>query len=271
MVLALANAAYALLLPVYLLTPYPFWNVLLRLPYGYLAMKVLDLVVARSNDPPILKDQGKLPTTFRDQLRYAFLLTQQTRYESFNISTTKPVKNPPSIVQHLVIYATILLFNIFLPIPEVKVSFVLISIYTLFELGHSILRPNSISPLFNRPFLSPTLGHFWSRGWHSIILSPLNSLAFDPASKLGGRPASVFAAFTLSGIWHGWAVIPVGGYALAWKVCMVFVMQAAWIMTEYAIWGREKPFVRRVAAWGWSIAWAGWALRSWEGRHEYWL
>jgi hypothetical protein len=22
---------------------------------------------------------------------------------------------------------------------------------------------------------------------------------------------------------------------------------------------------------GWSIAWAGWAMRSWEGRHGYWL
>jgi hypothetical protein len=72
MVLAMANAAYALLIPVYLMTPYPFCNVLLRLPYGYLAMQVLDPVIARRNDPPILKDQGKLPTTFHDHLRYTY-------------------------------------------------------------------------------------------------------------------------------------------------------------------------------------------------------
>jgi hypothetical protein len=110
---------------------------------------------------------------------------------------------PPFMIYHTVIYTILFLFDIFLLISLVKVSFVLVAIDTLSELGHSMLWPTSISPLFNRPFFSPTLGHFWNGGWHFIILSLVNSLAFDPASKLGGRPAGVFAALTLSGIWHG--------------------------------------------------------------------
>jgi hypothetical protein len=81
-------------------------------------------------------------------------------------------------------YTTFVLFNIFLPIPEVKVSFVFLSIYALFELGHSIFRPDSIFLLFNRPFLSTTLGHLWSQGSYSLILSLLNLLAFDRAFRL---------------------------------------------------------------------------------------
>jgi hypothetical protein len=70
------------------------------------------------------------------------------------------------------------------PTPKAEVSFDLISIYTLMEIGHSTLRPDSISLLFSRPFLSTTLGYFRSRGWHSVILSPVNSLASDLMFRL---------------------------------------------------------------------------------------
>jgi hypothetical protein len=93
-------------------------------------------------------------------------------------------RTPPSLVHYLIIYTTLLLFNMFVPIPKAKVSFDLISIYTLIELGHSALRPDSISLLFGRPFLSTTLGHFRSRGWHSIILSLVKSLAIDRMFRL---------------------------------------------------------------------------------------
>jgi hypothetical protein len=107
------------------------------------------------------------------------------------------------VVHHTVIYTTLLLFNTFLLTSDVKVSFVLGSIDTLSELDHFMLWPTSISPLFNRPFLPPTLGHFWNRGWHFIILSLVSSLVFDPASKLGGRPACVrYGMVGLSSRWE---------------------------------------------------------------------
>jgi hypothetical protein len=270
-VLAITNAVYGIVLPLYILTPYPLVNLAIRLPAGYLAMKVLDLAIMRRHDPPVLKDQGKLPTTFLGQLRYAILLTQQTRYESFNIATVQPRKSTTPWTYHLYQYATVILLNIFLPIAEVRVLAVLLAIYTSFEIGHTILRPGSGTPLFNAPFYCPTLGSFWSKGWHSIILSPLMTLAYKPAERFGGRSAGVLAAFALSGIWHGYAAVAVGGYIVAWRIVVVFIMQACGIMAEQVLWGRQRTLLRRICIWAWSLGWSGWALRSFEQRGDYWL
>jgi hypothetical protein len=110
---------------------------------------------------------------------HVFLLTQRSRYRSLSTSICKSRTFPPSAVSHLIIYTTLLLFNMFVPIPQAEVSFDLISTYTLIELGHSTLWPDYISLLFRRPFPSTTLGHFRNRDWHSVIPTPVNSLALD--------------------------------------------------------------------------------------------
>jgi hypothetical protein len=95
---------------------------------------------------------------------------------------------------------------------------------------HYLLLP--ISSLLNRPFLLATLGHFLCRFWHCIILS--TRLRWNPPPSLPAGPLTSSTAFTLSRIWHGWVDTLVGGYALAWELCLVFMMQAVWIMTGEA-------------------------------------
>lgn len=173
---------------------------------------------------------------------------------------------------HVGTYTVVALLNYLLPhLVEVKILAVLLTIVTVFELGHAVLRPSSRTPLFDAPFLAPTLTSFWRRRWHAILLSPLNSLAFEPFSRAGGRAAGVLAAFALSGAWHAWGVLPIGGTALAWKVWLVFAMSGVGCLLEWAIWAKNKTITRRAFAWAWSLGWAGWALRGWDERGKYGL
>jgi hypothetical protein len=240
----------------------------MRLCGGFLAMKVLDVVVARRHAPPILLSQGKLPEDWSGRIRYAALLAQQTRYEDFDISVVSKSRTPPparqQVLHHVLSFIVIPAVYYFVHTAEASLLLVIVSIYAVFEAGHTIIRPGSRTPLFNYPFIQPTLGAFWSKGWHAIILSPLLSLASQPA-------AATLAAFTFSGVWHAYAVMPMGGYALAWRVAAVFVMQGAGCLLEYAVWGRERTIPRRLFIWVWSLAWAGWALRAWKDRAAWGL
>jgi hypothetical protein len=272
--LALANAGYALLVCEVVHTPYAILDVIIRLCFGYCAMKTLDLGVARAYSPPILLAQGKLPVTFAGRLRYAWHLTRETRYESFSISVApppQPASAKPSRPLLAAQYVVVGVLNLALPLPEVRVLGVLLTIYTVFELGHSIIRPDSRAPLFNNPVRAPGLAAFWRKHWHAIILSPLSSLAFEPFGKLAGRGAGVLAAFTISGAWHAWAVLPVGGAKLAVRVFAVFIAQAGWMSVEWAVWGKKETWLKRASAWAWCLAWSGWALRGWDSRAEYGL
>jgi hypothetical protein len=274
--LALSAAAFSLSLPEILPLGknIPF-DVFVRLCYSFLAMKLLDIAVARRHAPPVLQSQGKLPIDWPARIRYALALTQETRYEDFDISVasrSRPLPPPAErTLHHVLCFVVVPALYFFVHTAEVNVLFVLVCIYAVFESGHSILRPGSRTPLFNYPFLQPTLGAFWSKGWHTIILSPLQSIAIEPASALGGRTAGVLAAFAFSGLWHGYAVVPMGGLAYAWKIVAVFVMQGVGCLLEHAIWGRERTALRRIVIWAWSLGWGGWALRAWEDRAAWGL
>jgi hypothetical protein len=244
----------------------------MRLSCGYHAMKVLDLSFARATHPPVLRSLGRGPSTPSERTLYAYRLFKEMRYESFDIATVKPRKNRPNATYYATIYTLIPALHALFPRQaELGILFVLLSIYTIFEGGHAILRPSSQAPLFEEPFLAPTLASFWSRRWHALILSPLSSLCFEPFSKIGGRPAGVLAAFILSGVWHAWAVMPLGKWKLAWRVVVVLVMQALGTMLEWGVWGKRKTWLRRVCACAWMLGWAGWVLRSYDDRARYWL
>jgi hypothetical protein len=268
---AAALAAYALAVPARIRTPHPLLDAGLRLCYGYLAMKALDLGAVRAHRPPVLRAQGRLPRTFAERLRYALHLVRETRYESFDISVAPPPRAPPSWRYHAAQYAGVALLNAIAPLAEARALGVVLAIYTVFELGHRALRPDSRTTLFDRPLAAPGLGAFWRKGWHAILLSPLSSLAFRPFGTVGGRGAGALAAFALSGAWHAWAVVPVGGTKLAGRVFAVFVAQAGWMSVEWALWGKQNTLVKRFAAWAWCLAWAGWALRGFDDRAAYWL
>jgi hypothetical protein len=268
---ATALAAYALSVPVRVRTPYALADGLLRLAAGFLAMKALDLGAVRAYRPPILRAQGRLPRTFAERLRYALHLVRETRYESFDISVAPAPHPPASWKYHLAQYGGTAALYVLFPVAEARVLALILFIYTLFEAGHTILRPDSRTPLFDRPFAAPGLAAFWRKGWHAILLSPLTSLAFEPFGRAGGRAAGVAAAFALSGAWHAWAVVPLGGPKLAVRVFAVFVSQAGWMSVERAVWGKRNTLVKRFAAWSWCLAWAGWALRGFDDRAAYWL
>lgn len=272
------SALFSLAIPYIVPRPYVELEVFVRICAGYLAMKILDLCVARAYRPPkLLSMDGRMPTTPAERLHYTWRLGKETRYESFDISVVRSSSAPPpaqqslNLTYHLATFSLVALLNHFLPVPEVKILVVLLSITTVFSLGHLVLRPSSRVPLFDTPFLAPTLGSFWRWRWHAIILSPLTSLAFDPCSRVSGRIAGVLAAFGLSGLWHAWAVVPMGGYKVAGRVLIVFVMQGVGVLLEAAVWEKRKTMLRRVGVWVWSLGWAGWALRGWNLRGEYGL
>jgi hypothetical protein len=280
--LPLASTALALCLPSLIDFPHELLDTFVRICSGYLAMKTLDLCVARADNPPRLLDPPlELPQGLAGRMRYAWLLMQQTRYESFSISVIRP-RAAVSLKRFTSYYALLGIaagLQQGIPCPETTVLLVLASIETVFEIGHLIIRATSSSRLFDRPFLAPTLTDFWTRRWHAIIRSPLTSLAYKPTQRLiqpyvsskTAKAAGLLAGFTLSGAWHAWAVVPLGGWRLAFRVGMVFVAQAIGSLAEISIWGRKETALRRGSAWIWGLTWASWAVRAWDGRTKYGL
>jgi hypothetical protein len=288
LLLPTATTTLALSLPYCVYIPYAELDVALRICAGYLAMKTMDIAVARHRDPPrLLARKGEdvvgvsdWPRDFFGRLRYACLLFQQTRYEDFTTSIIRPrplVTRESNLLYYIATLTFFPLLAYVAPHPETKVFLVLLSIDTVFTLGHAILRPTSRTLLFDRPFLAPTLTDFWTRRWHDIIRSPLTSLAYAPAENFFkplvprgvARGAGLLAAFALSGAWHAWSVVPLGGNKLAFRVGMVFVGQGLGCILENVIWGRRETYLRRATAWAWGLGWAGWALRGWDNRADY--
>jgi hypothetical protein len=266
------NVGFILALPYLVSFPNTWLEVVLRVGAGFNAMKVTDLCIGRVHNPPILLSQGGLPKSISGRLYHAYRLLKETRYESFNISTVRPRQNTWNLPYHIGVYTIIPLLNYLLPhIAEVKILVVLLTTHTTFEAAHKIIRPSSRTPLFCEPLSAPDLTSFWRHHWHAMILSPVNTLAFDPLSRVAGRSLGVVGAFALSGAWHGWAVIPWDGYTLALKVGMMFVMQGVGCLLEWGIWGRRKTLAKRACAWVWALGWAGWALRGWKDRQQYGL
>ncbi len=275
----------------------PFLQSGLRVLCFFYACELLDLGLTKADKPPtrlISKDklddeserQPAPMQTFRDWTVYSWLLLTEMRYRSFDIAVKQ--KGRPSNVteaaldrkQHLLWTAgppLLLPALVFLlPSHATKCALLLLVIQYGLEGIHTVLHSRCPEPVFFRPFSAASLSDFWSTNWHAGATSFLQSLAYKPTLKLtGSRPAAVLAAFSLTGVWHGWAVAPVSTrpWLLGMQVTALFVGFGVGCLVERWIWGeRQGGSVQRVCVWAYSLIGAGICERTLECSCRYdWL
>lgn len=269
--------AYILTIPIVHPVSEPLLDCLLRVATFFYGCKILDLAVARAHRPPILlaaKDVPKMGLSkWTGKLVYVTYLTTQTRYSAFDIAvnTARFNSRRAAIPQSkLWLYGPCIVIPLTLifPFAELKVLSGLVVIHFGLDMVHRVCHGNTCpNPLFCQPFSAPTLSDFWTLHWHQGAQPFLYNLAYMPASRLVrnlgfgkdlSRAAGVLAAFSLSGIWHGWCAVPLSGQGHAWTVATglwaVFVMQGVGCLAEKLIWGKQQGgWVQRVLVWTYAI------------------
>ncbi|OHE97582.1 hypothetical protein CORC01_07197 [Colletotrichum orchidophilum] len=238
----LVAGAYLMALPLLVPTDDPIANLFLRIPTFFYACKCWDLTVARARKPPIPRS-GKEDaiyglTSWRPVASYVWRLASETRYASFDIAVDESKRksiptSPARTYGPLLVVPLTYLF----PIMELKVMCGLLAIQYGLEGFHSILHPRCPNALFFQPWTAESFTSFWAIHWHHGAQPFLQSLGYVPATAVfarllgqdAGRAAGVLAAFSLSGIWHGWCAAVMAKDEYAWALSVgvwgVFMVQ----------------------------------------------
>ncbi|QWV95953.1 hypothetical protein KP005_11210 [Geomonas nitrogeniifigens] len=101
--------------------------------------------------------------------------------------------------------------------------------YTDMALGSALLFNIRLTQNFNSPYLATSIADFWRR-WHISLSRWILDYIFKPlqmqwrSGRNWGTAAALFAAFLVSGIWHGagWGFVVWGGLHGLYMACSVF-------------------------------------------------
>jgi hypothetical protein len=237
---------------------------LTRVVCFFYGCKVLDLTVAREQNPPVLLSAGQPEAidSAYTRLRYIWLLLTETRYSAFDIAIQQKERVEtsssawtfcPPIVISLMVYLV--------PTAETKTLMVMLVIQLGFDGLHAILHPVCPDYLFWRPFAASSLTSFWRVHWHAGAEPFLRSLAYSPGKHLAlslglsptaARAVGVIAAFNLSGIWHGWAtaVLATQPWMVGLRVWSWFVSMGLGVLLENMIPKEQRgSLAQRVFVW----------------------
>lgn len=244
-----------------------------RVACFFYAFKLLDLALTRSETPPrLLNGSDEGGSAAWAHARHVWLLLTEMRYHAFDIHAAqkgRPTGPGSESLAHRLLppVVTSVLAYIF-PMAGTRCLLLLCVIQNGLEAIHTLLHPGCPDRLFYKPFAAATLGDFWTTHWHASAVF-LQTLAYKPGRKLVGRWFGVLTAFALSGVWHGWAAMPLveddSAVKLGLQVCLFFFMLGAGTLLERLVWGeRQGGWLQRIAVWAWALMWAGFCFRTLE-------
>ncbi|KAK0205409.1 hypothetical protein DFS33DRAFT_1373816 [Desarmillaria ectypa] len=122
-------------------------------------------------------------------------------------------------------------------------------------------KPTQWPPLFDHPWCSTSLNHFWTKGWHQVFRHEFIAVGSRPLYALGfGRVCAVLGAFTVSGTLHVLGNWGLRHEAEFWTVGGYFVIQGVGVVLE-GVWKKVSGHrVGGTLGWVWTVAWViGWA------------
>jgi len=229
-------------------------------------MKLLDIWARRHSLPTYTA--GPAPPDWL----FALIVLTELRYESFtpnHIRVPKDQENfnePLQLAIHVAIFAV--LQSLPQNLPTVLAYEVLLAIYIIWTTIQLVVRYKSSPALFGPLYLADSLAGFWSETWHNAFASPCTSLAYGPLRyglpKLGApipiaRSAGVLGAFVLMAIFHIYALSPIVDQKALVRVGLFFLLNGIATVSEAAIWGHKKHWLKAAMAWGFELGVSTWA------------
>ncbi len=114
----------------------------------------------------------------------------------------------------------------------------------------------AVSPMQRSPILAQSIREFWSERWNLPVNGWLESLVFRPMNERFGPGTAVMAAFTVSGLLHGWMFLVAIGIVGAVMATAFFVFNGMFVLVETMF------RLRQVAEWkrrAWTLGMLGMA------------
>jgi len=232
-------------------------------------MKALDIWARRHNLPTYTA--GRRPS---DWLLALIVLTE-LRYESFTPNHIRVPKNQENFSESLQLGIHMAIFAVLQALPQnlptVLAFEVLLAIYIIWTSLQLLLRYKTSPALFGPLYLIDSLTGFWSETWHNAFASPCTSLAYAPLRyglpKYGipvviARSLGVLGAFSLMAIFHMYALYPILNREALIRIGVFFMLNGVATVTEAAIWGHKKHWLKTTLAWIFETILASWAANG---------
>ncbi|OGT58261.1 MAG: hypothetical protein A3E01_03720 [Gammaproteobacteria bacterium RIFCSPHIGHO2_12_FULL_63_22] len=114
----------------------------------------------------------------------------------------------------------------------------------------------AVSPIQRSPILAQSIREFWSERWNLPVNGWLETLVFRPVNERFGPGTGVMAAFTVSGLLHGWMFLVSIGIVGAVMGFAFFAFNGMFVLVETMF------RLRQVAEWkrrAWTLGMLGMA------------
>ncbi|KAH9837386.1 uncharacterized protein C8Q71DRAFT_857686 [Rhodofomes roseus] len=110
--------------------------------------------------------------------------------------------------------------------------------------------PDAWFPLYDSPWRSTSLHHFWGKGWHQLLRHVFLSCGGYAGGWLAGQAGLVLGTFLASGLYH-----ELGMQLLDHRIMLFFVLQGIGILLENVYKRYTGKRVGGVMGWCWTAFW----------------
>lgn len=211
----------------------------------------------------LLRHHYDLGRIFAPALEQFLIAFREPRLDSFDKSYARtPAESWQQEVVHI-LWTGMCITTINVAMDHMIVRTLLLAwcIYAYLTLVVFLMTPYS-SPPFHRPFFACSISDFWKLRWHSLLHSPLHTVAYKPVLRAtGSKAAAILSTFLLSGIWHAVGFEAVLGLPSAICITAFFLLMGVGVLIDGACnLSNRSKIISRFFGWVWILGLASLTL-----------